>query len=126
MNPMAEQVGPEFYDETALGEALAAGDADAVDAARLAQMRESRQILALHTADGQFVYPTWQVSAGAVLAGLPEVLAAFAGQPVWSIGLWLRTPHDELADRTPADELEAGGDVVTVVRLARETAERWA
>lgn len=115
-NPMAEQVGPDFYDEAALAEAL---DRDA------ATLREARHVLALPTAGEDFVFPTWQVVDGALLAGLPEVLAAFEGAPAWSVGLWLTTSHERWGGRTPVEALGAG-EGAAVAEEAAATAARWA
>lgn len=126
MNPMAEQVGPEFYDAHAMTEALTAPDAEPVTLAELEELRTRHEVLGVRTADERWIYPTWQVDDAVVLPGLAEVLTAFAGHPAWSVGVWLRTPREELGDRTPHEALVAGGDVTSVVDLAAVVAARWA
>ncbi len=82
-------------------------------------------MLGLRTADRQLIFPTWQISEHQVLPGLTEVLGAFRGQPLWSVGLWLTTPHPGLDDRTPVQVLEAGVQDEQVRDLAQATAVRW-
>lgn len=123
-NPMAEQVGPDFYDERAMGEALAV-DGEPLAPVEVRALREARKVLALPTADGYWVFPTWQVVDGAVLPGLAEVMAAFDGAPVWSVGLWMTTPDEQWDGSTPAEVLRSG-ETETVVEAAADTAGRWA
>ena len=123
-NPMAEQVGPDFYDERAMGEALG-NDGEPLAPVEVRALREARKVLALPTADGYWVFPTWQVVDGAVLPGVAEVMAAFEGAPVWSVGLWMTTPDEQWHGRTPAEVLHSG-DTETVVEAAADTAARWA
>ncbi|QCX28493.1 hypothetical protein [Nocardioides jishulii] len=121
---MAEQVGPDFYDERAMGEALGS-DGEPLAPVEVRALREARKVLALPTADGYWVFPTWQVVDGAVLPGVAEVMAAFEGAPVWSVGLWMTTPDEQWHGRTPAEVLRSG-DAETVVEAAADTAARWA
>lgn len=122
---MAEQVGPEFHDETGLRAALAPDGEDLLSGSDLDQLCEAREVLAVSAYDGSRMFPTWQVRDGSVLPGLAQVLAAMAGQPAWSVGLWLTTPHEDLDGASPRTVLEAGGDVEAVATLAAETARRW-
>ena len=124
MNPMAEQVGPDFYDVHAMAEALTGVDAGPVTLDEVEQRRVRHEVLGVRTADEQWIFPTWQVIDGVVLRGLDEVLAVFAGHPAWSVGIWLRSPREELGERTPYETLVAG-DVGPVVALAAVVAERW-
>ncbi|MFC6154656.1 antitoxin Xre/MbcA/ParS toxin-binding domain-containing protein [Nocardioides yefusunii] len=125
MNPMAEQVGPEFHDETGMRDALAGPDEELLTAAELDRLCESRAVMAVAAFDGTRMFPTWQVRDGAVLPGLGEVLVAMTGQPAWSVALWVSTPHDDLDGRSPRQLLEAGDDTAGLVELAAETARRW-
>lgn len=125
MNPMAEQVGPDFYDVHAMADALTAPDADPVTPAELEERRTRHEVLGVRTADEQWIFPTWQVGEAEVLPGLGDVLSAFAGHPAWSVALWLRTPREELGDRTPHEALLAG-EISSVVELAAVVAARWA
>lgn len=122
-NPMLLQVGPDFYDEAALAEALTA-DGEPIDVATVRELRSAGRIVALSTADEQWIHPTWQVRDGRLVPGLDAVLAAFKGAPAWSVALWLTTDHDDLDGATPVQALIAG--VGTVPALAAATADRWA
>lgn len=122
-NPMLLQVGPDFYDEAALAEALLI-DGEPADVATVRRLRGEGRLVALATADEQWIHPTWQIRDGALLSGLDAVLAAFAGQPAWSVALWLTTSHDELDGATPVQALAEGAAGVT--ELAGQTAHRWA
>ncbi|GGD22398.1 hypothetical protein GCM10007231_21850 [Nocardioides daphniae] len=124
MNPMAEQVGPDFYDERSLAEVLGSAE-EPLATADVKAMREGKDVLALPTADGHWVFPTWQVADGAILPGIPDVLAAFASAPVWSVGLWLTTSDERWGGRTPVEALGAG-ETAAVVEEAAATAARWA
>lgn len=124
-NPMAEQVGPEFHDEVGMRAALAADVDDLIDAADLERRCAGREVLAVSAFDGTRMFPTWQVRDGAVIEGLAPVLAAMAGQPAWSVALWLSTGHDDLAGRSPRQVLEQDGPSEQLVALAAETARRW-
>ncbi|MBS44596.1 MAG: hypothetical protein CMH83_15815 [Nocardioides sp.] len=123
MDAVLEQLGPDFYDDDALAEALTGADGASPDVPAL---RAEHRVLGLRSADERWIHPTWQVRDGAVLPGLAEVLAAFAGQPAFSVATWVTTEHDDLDGATPAGWLIAGRDVGAVVRLAGETAARWA
>lgn len=126
MNPMAEQVGPEFYDAHAMAEALTPADGKPVTVDDLDAMRARHEVLGVRTADEQWIHPTWQVSDAVVLPGLSAVLEAFAGHPAWSVGLWLRTPREEFDGRTPHEVLTSGEETASVAALAAEVAARWA
>lgn len=121
LDAVLAQVGPDFWDTAGIAEALA-GAPTRQDVEQ--QVREHR-LLALTTFDGRTIYPTWQLDRGQVLAGLPAVLAAFAGLPAWSVATWLTSAHDALAGRTPVAALAAGRDDETVAALASRTADGW-
>lgn len=124
-NPMAEQVGPEFHDEIGMRSALAPGADELIEASELERRCAAREVLAVAAFDGTRMFPTWQVRDGAVLDGLASVLAAMAGQPAWSVALWVSTGHDDLAGRSPRQVLEQDGPSDQLVDLAAETARRW-
>jgi hypothetical protein len=127
VNPMVEQVGPEFYDTDGVMGLLAAARGTQVTRGDVGSMRETRSIVALQTADERWVYPTWQfTSEGDLLPGLEAVLGAFAQAPRWSVATWLTTPLEEIGDRTPVARLQRGEDVEKVTQAAQRTAVRWA
>jgi hypothetical protein len=100
-----------------------------VDAA-LAQQRARRQILALSTADGQIVYPTFQFDDHRrVVPGLAAVLGAVPEQVVddWTLASWLRQSRlSELGGRSVIEHLRSGGDPAAAVESARRAVARWA
>lgn len=124
-NPMAEQVGPEFHDEIGMRAALAPDGEELLGAQEWRDLDEGRGVLGVAAFDGTRMFPTWQVRSGRVLPGLERVVAAMAGQPAWSVALWVTTAHDDLGGSSPREVLEADGDVDGLVALATETARRW-
>lgn len=125
-NPMAEQVGPEFYDTTGVTVVLAAPGADPVSKQAVEHRRRRRTLLALRTADRRWIYPTWQFRGHDVMPGLAEVLAAFGDGPAWSVATWLTTPRADLDGLTAVQWLDQGRDRDALLRLARHAAARWA
>lgn len=123
-NPMAAQVGPEFHDETGMCAALGAGE-ELLGRPELERLVADREVLVVAAFDGSRMFPTWQVADGRILPGLGSVVAAMAGQPAWSVALWICTPHDDLGDRSPRDVLLAGESAEELARMAAETALRW-
>lgn len=145
VNKMAEQVGPEFYDTNGVATILAGPGNDPVSKQAVEQRRRRHSIVALPTAEGRWVYPTWQFNGSDVLTGLPEVLAAFyrttakvdAGRPEavarpfdeWSIGTWLTTPREDLDGETAVEWLREAGHgprLDHLLTLARRAAAAWA
>ena len=87
-----------------------------------------RRLLALRTADGKYVYPTFQFDRkGQVLAGLPQVLRTFSKDVVdgWTLAGWLRARQRQLNGSSVVDWLRGAGDEEQVGLLAREAAERF-
>jgi hypothetical protein len=88
------------------------------------------RILRLTTADGQTVYPAFQVHKGAIVPGLQPVLMALQRgvDDPWTWAQWLtaRVParHGRPA-RRHIDEL-ADGDADRVLAAAQRTAVAWA
>lgn len=131
-NRMAEQVGPEFLDTNGVSVMLAKPGAEPVSKQAVEQRRKRRSLLALQTSDGRWIYPTWQFRDHGVIPGLSEVLVAFdrdsrepAPFSTWSIGTWLTTPLDDLGGATAVQWLGAGADCEHLLKLARDTANRW-
>ena len=122
-SPWDEAVGP-FYDTS--GAATVLG----ISRQALKLRRDRHQLVALRTADGAFVYPTWQFGEDRrVLAGLAAVLAAIppGAADDWTLAAWLRTSRlGELDGRTVVEHLAGGGDPAPAVLAARRTAARWA
>ncbi len=136
-NRMADQVGPEFYDTTGVTVVLAGPGKKPISKQAVEDRRRRSTIVALPTAEGRWIYPTWQFRDHDLLPGLAEVLAAFR-QPVedrsqprespygaWSVGTWLTTPREDLGGLTPAEWLALGLDAQVPVTRARRTVAAW-
>lgn len=122
-NRLAQKVGP-FYDGEGVGTWLG------VTRQSIKKRRDARTILACRTSEGRFIYPVWQFQDdGQLLPGLPEVLKVLATgiDDAWTWALWLQTPvPGELDGKTVTDWLRGGGDVESILRLARNDAAAWA
>lgn len=145
VNRMAEQVGPEFYDTNGVATILAGAGNSPLSKQAIEQRRRRRTIVALPTAEGRWIYPTWQFDDNDVLPGLGDVLTAFqtmattaaAGRSKtraapfdeWSIGTWLTTPRDDLDGDTAVGWLRECRHEQCLDRLltvVRRTAAAWA
>lgn len=114
-------LGP-FYTTSKVAEILGGVSRQAI-----ADRRERQTLLALRTADGTLVYPTFQFGEhNEILAGLPEVLRCFRGSGIddWSLAGWLVSKLRPLDGRSAVDWLRLGRDPEPVLRLAREAARR--
>ena len=115
-------LGP-FYTTAKVAEILGGVSRQAI-----ADRRERHTLLALKTADGTLVYPTFQFDEhNKILAGLPEVLQCFCGSGVvdWSLAGWLVSKLHPLDGRSPVDWLRLGRDLEPVLRLAHAAARRF-
>jgi hypothetical protein len=85
-----------------------------------------RRLLRVVTADGEHLYPIWQFAAGALVDGLPELLAMFPEDAVdgWTLAGWLRTTDPDLGE-PPLDALRRG-DVARVHTAGRAAARSLA
>ncbi len=121
-SPWNDSVGP-FYDSTGARRLLG------VTRQALAQQRSRRTILALETADGHLLYPTFQFDEHRrVLPGLAEVLAAVPAGSVddWTLSAWLNRSRLDGLGGTVVTHLQGGGDLVRAVQAARRAGARWA
>lgn len=94
----------------------------------LARARAERSVLALKTADGAWVFPSFQFEEdGTRVAGLAPILAAFRPDEVddWMVARWLVTPLKALAGNSVIDWLRAGREQSVVLALARHMAARF-
>lgn len=122
-SPWNGAIGP-FYDSAQMAAALGG-----ISRQALAERRQRRTVLALRTADGVFVYPSFQVAHhGMILRGLRAVLKAFdpAIVDAWSVAGWLVAAQQELAGSTPVEWLVERHDVLPVVALAADANRRFA
>ena len=120
-HPWDEQIGP-FYDTPGLTAMLGITRQAVADRVR------RRRLLAVSTQDRRLLYPVLQFDGPTVLAGLPDVLIAFADATVdgWAVAAWLTTPAAALGSQTPIHWLRHGEDPAPLHLLAADTAARWA
>ncbi len=114
-------LGP-FYTTSKVAEILGGVSRQAI-----ADRRERHTLLALKTAEGTLVYPTFQFDDhNEVLAGLPEVLQCFRGSGIddWTLAGWLVSKFRTLDGRSPVDWLRLGREPEPVLRLARAAASQ--
>ncbi|MFF1632537.1 hypothetical protein [Leifsonia sp. NPDC058248] len=128
-SPWAELVGP-VYTSGSLQRELNMGRAG------LSKAVGDLRALRLKTADGRNVYPAFQVTNGALVAGMREVLTVLQSGVAdpWTWAQWLNAAlPDRSRDATGADvsrrrniDLLIAGDVDGVIQAAERTAASWA
>lgn len=93
----------------------------------LTDLVDRRMLLAVTTSDGKVLFPMFQFDGLEMLAGLPDVMAVFAGVPVddWTLASWLLAPSDSLEGLSVVDWLRAGRDPASVRAHADTAASRW-
>lgn len=86
----------------------------------VADLSQEQRLLALPTADGHVLFPSFQFHDGRPLAVMPRILRVLdeAGLDAWSTAAWFRSPQELLGGETPADWLNAGEDGALVVQAA--------
>jgi hypothetical protein len=122
-SPWNEVLGP-FYDSRRVAELLGGISRQAVS-----ERRWRRTLLALKTADGVFVYPSFQFDdRNEVLAGLSEVIQCFDPERVdeWTVAGWLVAHHEALGGDSVIARLRRGGELENLLVLARDAAQRFA
>ncbi|KQS22381.1 hypothetical protein [Frigoribacterium sp. Leaf186] len=106
-----------FYDTTSLGrwKGIRRKSIDG-------QVRRG-DVLCVTTSDSHRLYPSFQFDGpdGTPLPDLAGVLAVLDPRrvDVWGDAIWVREPHAELGDRSPAQALR-DGDADDVIALARQ------
>lgn len=120
-----DQLAGPFYDTAGLTRWLG------ISKQALAKRVDAGTVIACRQEDDRrtWVYPAWQFTDRAVVAGLAEVwqiLRAGATADPWMAVFWLKASNPALGGVTPVDWLHAGGDLDTVVDEARADAARWA
>lgn len=128
VNPWAELIGP-AYTSGSLQRELG------VTRQALSKAAGDLRVLRLVTADGRNVYPAFQVSNGALVVGLRDVLVVLrqgVADP-WTWAQWLNAAvpdrsADTGSDRLPRRNIDRliAGDVDGVVRSAKRAAASWA
>jgi hypothetical protein len=80
-------------------------------------------VLCMTTSDGHRLYPSFQFDGpdGTPLPDLASVLAVLDPRraDVWGDAIWVRGPHPELGNRSPAQALR-DGETDDVIALARQ------
>lgn len=116
-----DRVGP-FYTSRKVGVLLGGISRQAV-----AERRHRGSILAMRTADGVWVYPTWQfLDSGEIRPGLREIVAPFTRLDVdgWEIAGWLESTFKEIGGATPRQVFDHGGDLAKLSDMATRAASR--
>ena len=117
-----DRLGP-FYSSKGIAATLGGISRQAVE-----ERRRRRTILALRTADGEWVYPAFQLDdRNRVLRGLGDVLACFDGDEVddWLLAGTLVAQTPELGGRSAIDVLRHDGTTPALLALMRDLASRW-
>jgi len=94
----------------------------------LAERRQRRTLLALRTADGEWVYPRSQFhEGGEIISGLADVIQAFDPDTVdeWTVAGWLTAKQADLGNRSVISWLRGNRPVRKVLGLARQQAARY-
>ena len=95
----------------------------ALTPANLHKRRAEHRIVWWRDAKNRFHYPKWQFNAaGAVLAGVQEVLQTFRSSDEWRVMRYFLAPRHQLDDRAPLDLLR-GGKLDRVVAHAKANGE---
>ncbi len=116
-------IGP-FYSTTRVARILGGVSRQAV-----ADRRRRGTILGLRTADGAWVYPTFQFDEhNAVIDGLVAVWKILKDSSTdgWTLASWLRSRLRSLEGRSPVDWLRRGGDRKVLLAVAKDAARRFA
>lgn len=91
--------------------------------------RRRGTILALRTADNQWVYPTFQFGGGSIRPAVRSLLDVFrrVDPDWWTVAVWLRHPRPEWDGQSAADLLATDPEGLSrVLPLAQAAAARWA
>jgi DNA-binding transcriptional MerR regulator len=118
-----ERAGP-FYTTRAVCERLGGISRQAV-----LERRRRGSILGLKTADGVWVYPTWQfLDDGRLRPGLRDVLGPFAERGIdgWEVAAWLESTSKDLGGASPRNYLLTMGEAGLLTTMARDAAMRLA
>ncbi|BBE48934.1 MULTISPECIES: hypothetical protein [Rhodococcus] len=114
-------VGP-FYDTTGLTQWRG------VSRQAINRAVSAGTVIACRLDGGQWGYPTWQFTDSQTVH--PHLIALWqtlreSADP-WTCAIWLRSPQEELGDRSAADWITSGHPVDPALELARADAQRWA
>lgn len=121
-SPWNEALGA-FYTTAQVGRLL--GD---VSRQAVAARRAGHTLVALRTADEQWVYPAFQFDTRlGLLPGLGELWAELvrSGEDCWTLARWLVAGHDELSGRSVVEALKEGVSVEDLRPLVRDAVRRF-
>lgn len=128
VSPWAELIGPVYTSGSLQRELRLTRQA-------LSKAAGDLRVLRLVTFDGHTVYPAFQVSHGALVAGLREVLTVLQqgiADP-WTWAQWLNAAVPDSITETSVHERPrrhidrlVAGDIEGVVQAAKQTAASWA
>lgn len=123
---------PSAWDDTLgpfYGSAKLAAMLGGISRQALSERRGRKSLLALKTADGAWVYPTFQFDRNnRVLPGLPAVLKVLetSGADDWTAAGWAVSPLESLGGISVVEWLRRGLDRDVALEAAREAARRFA
>lgn len=118
-----EALGP-FYTTPQVARLL--GD---ISRQAVASRRSSHSLVALRTADDQWVYPAFQFDPRhGTLPGLADLWAVLVGseEERWTLARWLVAEQDELGGRSVVEALRSGVSTKELLPLVRDAARRFA
>jgi hypothetical protein len=120
-----ESAGEKIVAEMQMAEGGAWPDAELrkkfnLTSAVLHRRRKEHRIIYWRDARNDFFYPRWQFTeAGALMAGIQDVLQIFRSQDEWRVMRYFLGPRKQLGGQRPVDLLRAG-EVEKVLAHARE------
>jgi hypothetical protein len=81
-----------------------------LDTSIVERWRNQRQIVAVRTVDGQWVYPVWQFTRKhkRVMLGIRDCLAELAHESEWEPLIFFLTSMESLGGHSPLDRLRTG------------------
>ena len=112
-------VGP-FYDAQGVTTLLGGISRQAV-----AARRRTGSILALRTADRQWVYPTFQFAGTDVDPALVPLIRIFQDVDAWATALWFVMENPDLGGLSPVDWSRDNRPAETLMSSARATVVEW-
>lgn len=121
-SPWDDALGP-FYSSAKVAQFLGG-----ISRQALSERRGRKSLLALRTADGAWVYPTFQFNRNnRVIAGLPAAVKVLgsSGADDWTLAGWLVSPLDSLGGQSVVEWLSNGLERDVVLAAARDVARRF-
>lgn len=84
-------------------------------------------LLGMRTASGTLAFPAFGFEGRVVAPWVPSVVRLFtsAGIDGWTTALWLQSRSPDLNDQTALEWLRGGGDLPSVIELAKHRVSVW-